>query len=108
MLKKRGAILAVLVAPIFALHAADYIPPSAESAADLIKLRLATDLPRLKQPSVMITMFGSLDSVKLIGSDNQNLTVNYKEKNFDQSWSKMSVQDIVSVADVCFTADTQG
>ncbi len=108
MLKKRAAILAVLVAPIFALHAADYIPPSAESAADLIKLRLATDLPRLKQPSVMITMFGSLDSVKLIGADNQNLTVNYKEKNFDQAWSKMSVQDIVTVADVCFAGDAQG
>ena len=108
MLKKRAAIVAILIAPVFALHAADYIPPPAESSADVIKLRLATDLPKLKQPSVMITMFGSLDSVKLIGSDNQNLTVNYKEKNFDQTWSKLSVQDIVSVADICFAGDTQG
>ena len=105
---KKVALTAFLCAPFLSAFSADYVPPSAETSADTIKLRLGVDLHTLKQPSVMITLFGSLESVNLVAADNQNLTVKFKDKNFDQPFNKIAPAEIVTVAEACFAADTQG
>src|SRR5262245_15162955 len=92
-----------------ALFAADYAPPEKAKALDTLKQQIGSTLKAAeKTPEAYMTLFGSLQSVRVVSCDNAKLIVRVNDQQFDLQWEKVEPSDVISVGQVTLEKSCDG